>query len=973
MPSPRWPEIAALFDEFVELAPLDQSRRLAEVERTDPVLAAEVRALLAADDSGNALLDANAAAMIPGLLANADATGAPADGQAGPYRLLGVLGEGGMGVVWLGERMDGEFEQQVAVKVLKRGMDTHAILRRFLLERRILARLHHKHIVRLIDAGTTTDGRPFYVMDRVDGLPITGYAAAHAMDVRARVALLAQVADAVAYAHTQLIVHRDLKPSNVLVDAAGEPRVLDFGIAKLIEESGEHTLTGTGLRALSPAYAAPEQILGEPIGTTTDVYALGLMLCELLVGQLPRQRRAASAAQLAQQVAQETIERASTLAARLAPARIAELYGSGDEPWRLAQALSGDLDVIIAKALQREPARRYVTAAAFADDLRLWLDGRPISARAESASYRLAKFARRHRFGVAAAALIAISVVGGLGVALWQAKIARAAAEVAESERAVAQRQLARTERVKDFVLTLFHEADPMSRAKVQARTPAQLIADGIAQTDGAFAGQPDLKAELLRDLGEIQLSLGDRDAAKSTLEQAWQQQKALSGSDSAATAEAQASYAGALLAAGDAKAAEPLLRSALDRLRATLGPDHLETVDAEAVLGRIDMFAGRLESASTLLQHGADVTAAVHGAGSSEMVPRLSALVLVQLARSLYDDAAATARKALQIVERNNGVDNVRAIIPHSQIADALRYQTHYPEALEHLQAAARICRAQLPARHPLIAGVLVRLGDLLRRMHRYDEAEQVFAEGLDILKGSQTGEYAQTLQLYAALAEARGQLDVAIERYRAAFTAFRAATGDSTYTWLTALLETDVLIDADRLAEAEKRAAEAAVGLAALPDDAYEKGYAAGVVGHLRFRQRRYAESVAQYRQALKAMQGEEPVEVAERGFVLARSLVALDDEASRTEARILLDQALPVIGKADPTRPLLGEVHLARAELRLRSDDRAGAQEDVVAALPLLHGFGADQRNAHRRAEALASQLAPAAKANPAHGTR
>ncbi|MBK7013954.1 MAG: serine/threonine protein kinase [Xanthomonadales bacterium] len=204
----------------------------------------------------------------------------PADGMAGAYRLLRLLGEGGMGVVWLGERTDGAYEQQVAVKVLKRGMDTHAILRRFLQERRILARLNHAHIVRLLDGGMTADGRPFYVMDHVDGAPITEHARRAALDPRARVSILVKVADAVAYAHTQLVVHRDLKPSNVLVDHQGEPRVLDFGIAKLIEESGEQTRTGTGLRVLSPAYAAPEQILGEAIGTPTDVYALGLMLCE---------------------------------------------------------------------------------------------------------------------------------------------------------------------------------------------------------------------------------------------------------------------------------------------------------------------------------------------------------------------------------------------------------------------------------------------------------------------------------------------------------------------------------------------------------------------------------------------------------------------------------------------------------------------------------------------------------------------
>jgi serine/threonine protein kinase len=332
----RWNEIAALFDELVELPAQQRDLRLAVLAQADRVLATDVRALLHADEEGNALLDTDAPSAVPTLLDE----GAPADRRAGPYRLLRPLGEGGMGIVWLAERTDGAYEQQVAVKVLKRGMDTQAILRRFLQERRILARLHHPHIVRLVDGGMSSDGRPFYVMDHVNGATITRHASARHLDVRARIALLAQVAEAVAYAHAQLVVHRDLKPSNVLVDAAGEARVLDFGIAKLLEDTGEQTMTRTGLRVLSPAYAAPEQILGEPIGTATDVYALGLMLCELLAGELPQRRLAASPAQLARDIEQPVNERPSTLASRCTGEQMAELYGAAAEPRDVVRALT---------------------------------------------------------------------------------------------------------------------------------------------------------------------------------------------------------------------------------------------------------------------------------------------------------------------------------------------------------------------------------------------------------------------------------------------------------------------------------------------------------------------------------------------------------------------------------------------------------------------------------------------------------
>ncbi|MGA9342492.1 MAG: serine/threonine-protein kinase [Rhodanobacteraceae bacterium] len=496
----RWARIAALFDDVVDLASADRERRLDAIARSDASLAAEVRSLLAADEDATDLLDANAAAIVPDILA--DGAGATGDGgRVGAWRLLRPIGEGGMGVVYLGERNDGAYEQQVAVKLLKRGMDTHAILHRFLQERRILARLNHAHIVRLVDGGMSADGRPFYVMEYVDGQPITGYAAEHHLDVRARVGLLAVVAEAVAYAHTHLIVHRDLKPSNVLIDTNGAPRVLDFGIAKLIEESGEQTRTGTGMRVLSPAYAAPEQILGEPIGTATDVYALGLMLCELLVGELPQRRRITTFEQLARDISTVATERASTLAARLTSDQVVALYGADVDSRRLARSVGGDIDVIIATALKREPERRYPTAAAFAEDLHRWLDGQPINARADSTAYRFTRFVRRHRVGVAASALIALSLIGGLGAALYQAAEAR-------QQAALAQHQAERAERVKAFLIGLFQQNDP-AVAKGAPLSAAEILKRGREKLGSSLADDPQTRGELLIAIAEIQGNLG--------------------------------------------------------------------------------------------------------------------------------------------------------------------------------------------------------------------------------------------------------------------------------------------------------------------------------------------------------------------------------------------------------------------------------------------------------------------------------
>ncbi len=959
----RWQQIAAWFDELVELDTAARAQRLALIAETDPAAGAELALLLDADASVDGLLDAGVAAAVPSL-SRSDANPVPGDGMAGPYRLLHLLGEGGMGVVWLGERIDGAYEQQVAVKLLKRGMDTQAILRRFLQERRILARLHHPHVVRLLDGGMSADGRPFYVMDHVDGQSITQHAAGHQLDARSRVSLLVKVSEAVAYAHTQLIVHRDLKPSNVLIDAEGEPRVLDFGIAKLLEESGEETRTGTGMRVMSPAYAAPEQILGETIGTATDVYALGLMLCELLTGQLPLQRRATAPAQVAQDASQEVVDRASTLATRLTPVQLHELYGEEMSARQLARGLAGDLDLIIATALQRDPLRRYATAAAFAADLRCWLEGRPIVARPDSASYRLRKFVRRHRVGVAASILIATSLVGGLSAALWQTRIARSEARRADVERAKSERELARAERVKDFILTLFREQDPVSRASAQARTPTELIRSGVAAIDASLAGEPELQAQLLRDLGEIQVSLDDREAAQATLKRAWELQSKLSGSGSIASAEALAGYGDAVYAVGDVVKSAILLRDALKKLRDAGAGELPRAAKAESSLANIELTEGRNADAEKLARHSVDVFRANYGADNVNVAMHLGVLGKVQQEAGNYADALASYREALAIIARNNGEDHVRTAMLRTNVGDVLRLQHKYDEALSQYETALRIERATLPADHVYLGGTLLRLGDLQRRIGNFQAADRSFAESIAILGKTPSGQYAQALQTYGSLARAQGQFELAAQRYRKSFEAFRAATGDSVYTWLTALAEVGALTDAEKYDEADVLAAEATAALARVsPDDLYNNTYAASAIGALRHAESRYDDAIPLLRRALQGMQkiyDKDHAEIAQARVALAASLISKHDAALREEAAALIETAIGALTRvADAgSEPMLGSAYLQRSLLRLDTGDRAGARSDISEAMRRLQG--PEWVGELRRARAQAKRL-------------
>ncbi len=482
------------FEDLADLPPDESERRLAELCASDPELARAVVELLAADSAaGASFLGEAVADFAPGVVQQALGDEA-ADFQAagtrvGPYELRALLGRGGMGEVWEAARVDGQFEQVVALKLLKRGMDSAAIVARFLRERQILARLEHPHIARLLDGGVAPDGRPYLVLERVAGEPIHDWCRRHASPVRDRVRLMTAVCAAVDAAHRSLIVHRDLKPSNILVDTDGRVKLLDFGIAKLISGEGEAEADRTRLeeRALTPAYAAPEQILGQPVTTATDVYSLGVVLYELLAGRLPHRRATASAAALAEEVERETLQR---------PSRVVAAEGDA----RQARLLAGDLDTVVLKALAREPERRYHGAAAMADDLQRHLDGRPVLARPDRAGYRLAKFVGRHRLAVGATAVALVALLAATGFSLHQARIAGL-----EAAKATA---------IQKFVFGLFevNRVRNPDGAKARETTAQQLLhlaAGELEETPAGGAFPAPVRTELLDTIADLHADLG--------------------------------------------------------------------------------------------------------------------------------------------------------------------------------------------------------------------------------------------------------------------------------------------------------------------------------------------------------------------------------------------------------------------------------------------------------------------------------
>jgi tetratricopeptide (TPR) repeat protein/tRNA A-37 threonylcarbamoyl transferase component Bud32 len=435
----RWTRIDDLFHRAIALPPAERERFLVEVAAGDADLATKVRRLVRAH--GEAGADFLGRPPLGSAATIGTDEGVPAIGRRiGPYRILREIGRGGMGAVYLAERADAQYEKRLALKLVQRGMDSDSVLRRFLAERQILASMDHPNIARLLDGGTTDDGRPYFVMELVEGQPIDDYADANGLDIEARLELFRQVCAAVSYAHQRLVIHRDLKPSNILVAADGTAKLLDFGIARILGTDDPDTpSTVTVLGLMTPEYASPEQIQGRHATTLSDVYALGLILYRLLTGAAPYRFESRSPEAMARIIADVEPARPSTT-------------GTG------TRRLRGDLDNIVLKALQKDPARRYSSVDQFSEDIRRHLAGLPVLARPDTLGYRTAKFVRRNRVAVAGAAIVFTTLVGGIVATSWQARRAREQEALARSEQARAERRFQDVRQLARTVLFDYHD-----------------------------------------------------------------------------------------------------------------------------------------------------------------------------------------------------------------------------------------------------------------------------------------------------------------------------------------------------------------------------------------------------------------------------------------------------------------------------------------------------------------------------------
>ena len=719
----RWRAIEPLLDRLLEVREEDRPALAETLSGEDEELRTELLALLAAAKAPGGILDRSAGSYLRGLADEPGLGSAPIGERVGSWRIEREIGRGGMGVVYLAARADGAFEQRAALKLLRRGIDTDEVLERFRRERQILARLEHPHIGRLLDGGATPEGRPYFAMEYVEGDPITAWCDSRSLGIEARLRLFLDVCHAVEYAHRNLVVHRDLKPSNILVTANGSVKLLDFGIAKLLGVGeGEGDMTAPGLRAMTPRYAAPEQIRGEPATTSTDTYALGLVLFDLLVGGSPYRLERHTEAELEKAILQQDVE---------APSRAAKSRGEaavrrGATPERLARRLRGDLDAITLWALHKEPQRRYPTAEALARDVRQHLAGRPIHARPDTLSYRTGKFVGRHRVSVAAAALVMVSVLTGLMGTLWQARLVRH-----ESRKADA---------VKSFLVSLFRVSDP-SQSRGEQVTARELLGRGASRVETELAREPEIQAELLGTLAEVYQRLGMNEQALALSEKTLAITRDVYGPRHLAVATASRTRGMALLAKGEPKNAAPLLRQALDLHRDLLGSKHAEVAEDLDGLAMVARGEGRQDEAESLTREALEMRRGLFGDGKLELTDSLNNLAMVLRERGRLGEAEPLYRDALAIRRRELGDDHPEVALTLDNLSALLRAQGRWEAAEASSREAVALYQKLYGDQNTNTVRGMNNLAAILQSLARYDEAATLYRAVLAFWNRTQEG----------------------------------------------------------------------------------------------------------------------------------------------------------------------------------------------------------------------------------------
>lgn len=760
-PQRPWKRTEELFFAAAERSPGERREFLVAGCDGDLAWVEEIEALLAAEASADERIEG----VIAGTLDLASQDRPAQDmslADVGPYRILRELGRGGMSTVYLAERADEHYHQLVALKLVKRGMDSGEILRRLRQERQILAHLEHPNISRLLDGGNTAEGSPYVVMEYVDGEPIDRYAQRLGLSVERRLALFREVLAAVEYAHRNLVVHRDLKPANILVTGDGVVKLLDFGIAKLLdpEQAAEFGATSAALRFYTVDYASPEQILGKSLTTASDVYSLGVLLFELLTGRRPHDTVSG----------RRDLERA--ICDLEPPLLSAVVAGDTAEANALRRTLQGDLDAIVSNALRRQEARRYASVEQFAEDLRRHLQGLPVRARRDTVMYRTGKFLKRHRLGVGSAVAV-LAIVVTL-VTFYTVRLA--------SERNRAQIESRKSAQVASFLRGLFEHADP-GRVRGPRVTARELLQQGAARIDAELADQPEVQAELMDLMGSVYLSLGLFEDADPLLETSETLRRTELGADAAETLASRLHRGQWLHAVGEYDAAEAVYQELLRRPEGAIpDPLHAEILGA---YGDLLYDLERSEEAEQLFRRTLDIHRDLFGDDHPDVATSLNNLGATLYLRGELEAAEEPLRQALDLRRRLLGPDHPDVATTLSTLGVLRFVRQDGDEGMALLEDALAIRRRLYGDDHPLVATTLNNLGELARRQGNLDLAVAYLTESTEISRrthGTEHPAYADTLANLARAVQMQGDQGAAVVLHRQAVKATRRAySGDT------------------------------------------------------------------------------------------------------------------------------------------------------------------------------------------------
>jgi eukaryotic-like serine/threonine-protein kinase len=778
----RWKQVREVLEAALEVSSTERAALLDNACAGDLALRAEVEELIAAYEED--FLEHTPLDGMDRQLAEERSPGSSLEGHfIGPYKIIRELGKGGMGAVYLAMRADDEYQKRVAIKLVRRGMDSDYVLSRFRHERQILASLDHPNIARFLDGGASEDGLPYFVMEYIEGQPIDKYCDENRLTTVERLRLFQTVCSAVHYAHQNLIVHRDLKPGNILVTADGTAKLMDFGIAKLLNPNlYARTLVPTALsfRLMTPDYASPEQVKGNSITTASDVYSLGVLLYELLTGHRPYQFRTYTPQEIERVICEEQPEKPSTAVNRVettptpdGSTRVMitpELVSRTREgqPDKLKKKLAGDLDNIVLMAMRKEPLRRYLSVEQFSEDIRRHLEGLPCIARQDTFAYRTGKFMLRNRIAVAvAAAFVILTLVSAVLIVRQSIRTAR--------ERDKAQQ-------VSAFLVELFNVSDP-GEARGNSITAREILDKGAARVERELADQPEVQATLMNTIGQVYGKLGLYEAAQPLYEKALQRRRETLGEESPEYAESLNYLAMIYEAKSDYPTAEQLLRQVLAIRRRVLGKEHNEVARSLNNLAYTLSLKGNTQEAEPMFREAIVMHRKIGGNEHNELAITMNNFALLLDNTGRYEEAENLFKEALAMRRRLLGEDHPDTAVGINNLAGLYQRKGNLSAAAQLYAEALALTRKSLGEEHPTVATIMNNLAVVLSSIDKKQEAERLFRESLAIRRrhfGEEHSDVATSLNNLGLLLYERSDYEEAEKLYRQALAIHRKLLGD-------------------------------------------------------------------------------------------------------------------------------------------------------------------------------------------------